>query len=104
MSTMSFDIAQPDLIREVLALKLSSDENDSKLLESSSTKSCTEATATTSSPTPKFDDKNCHSNGKKFGHKIKKSEYFIKVNGDASRKIKKKRRREMFTKSSCISQ
>lgn len=101
MSTMSIDNAeqQPDLIREVLALKLSSsddDDSDVRLLESSE--------ASTMLQTLVDDDKNCHLNGRKFGHKIKKSEYFIKVNDDSSRMIRKRKRRGIFTKSSCISQ
>lgn len=96
MSAIDDERHQPDLIREVLALKLSSDSNDDdalRLLENFT-------------PTPaSVDDENCHMNGSKFGHKIKKSEYFIKVNGDASRMMaRKRRRRGIFAKSSCIAQ
>lgn len=96
MSAFDGERQQPDLIREVLALKLSSDSNDDdalRLLENFT-------------PTPaSVDDENCHMNGSKFGHKIKKSEYFIKVNGDASRMMaRKRRRRGIFAKSSCIAQ
>lgn len=99
-STLSFETEQqqqqPDLIKEVYTMKISKKENYLKSFENSS------YTKSFSSSTEKGNDENCHHNGKKFGHKVTKSEYLIKVSGDG--KIKKKKRKENRKKSSCIPQ
>lgn len=97
-STSSFSIEnnQPDLIREVLALKTSKTETD--LEELSTFKSASFDADVDVSPNGGF----CGFRSMKYlNNKFKKSESFSKVNEDS--KVKKKRKKEALAHS-CISQ
>lgn len=94
-SSLSIESNQPDLIREVLALKTSRTESDLKQLEITSA-------FQSESFDVSADESFCGFRSKKFfSGKFMKSESLTKVNEDS--KIKKKRKKEILAKS-CISQ
>lgn len=91
-SSLSIEINQPDLIREVLALKTSRTETDLDEL------STFQSASFDTSPNERF----CGFRSMKYlNSKFKKSESFTKVNEDS--KVKKKRKKETLARS-CISQ
>lgn len=107
ISTLSFQTEQPDLIKEVLANAMKTSRTESDLMSLQNL--CTESLSSSHLFSIGNDEK-CRFNGRKFGHKMTKSEYHIKISGDNKKKMKKKKK-ENFNRnsnsnsnSSCVSQ